>query len=124
MSYLDRLKADFSEKPIPNELTKPTKAPSVSFVSAPSKQNSEIEGAANDPVDPAVEARRQRVLGMLGAHPEARYSVLTDSESDPEAVILALAIRGRATCELHVPRDKYDGLLLLDLIGRYGGTVH
>lgn len=124
MSYLDRLKAEVSEKRIPDELTKPTKAPSVSFVSAPSEHISRIEGAANDPANPAAEARRQRVLAMLAAQPEARYAVLTDSESDPVAVIVVLAIRGRATCELLMPRDKYDGLLLLDLIERHGATLH
>ena len=61
---------------------------------------------------------------MLETHPGARYAVVTDSAADPEAVILTLAIRGRATCELRIPRDRYDGTLLLDLIERHGGTVH
>ena len=127
MSYLERLKAEFSEKALPSELTKPTKAPSVSFVSARSRHISEIE-AANDGADalpdPAAEARRQRVLQMLTEHPACRYAVITDTEADPEAVLLTLAIRGRATCELRIPRDKYDPFLLLDLIKRHGETVH
>jgi TubC N-terminal docking domain len=73
---------------------------------------------------PAAEARRQRLLAMLGAQPDARYAVLTDTEAAPESIIVALAIRGRATCEFHIPRDKYDGTLLLDLIEKYGGTMH
>ena len=77
----------------------------------------------NEPLpDPAMEARRQRVLAMLAANPSARYALVTDAEADP--VILALAIRGRATCELYIPRDKYDPFLLLELIERHGGTVH
>ena len=85
--------------------------------------------AANDTAydtlpDPAAEARRQRVLGMLAERPDIRYAVLTDTQSDPEAVILALAIRGRATCELRIPRGKYDPFLLLELIERHGSTVH
>jgi hypothetical protein len=71
-----------------------------------------------------VEARRQRVLGMLADHPEARYAFVTDMQADPEAVIVALAIRGRATCELRIPRERYDGTLLLDLIEKHGGAVH
>jgi len=123
MSYLERLKAEFPEKALPSELTKPTKAFSVSFVSAPSRHISEIENA--DPLhDPVVEARRQRVLELLTGNPKAHYAVLTDTEADPEAVILALAIRGRATCELRIPRDRYDGTLLLDLIERHSATVH
>ena len=74
--------------------------------------------------DPAAEARRQRVLAMLDAHPEARYALLTDTQAEPEAVLLTLAIRGRATCELRIPRDRYDPFLLLDLIERHGATVH
>ncbi len=74
--------------------------------------------------DRAVEARRQRVLAMLAERPEARYALLTDTTADPEAVIVALAIRGRATCELHIPRDRYDPFLLLHLIERHGATVH
>jgi hypothetical protein len=85
-----------------------------------------LEGAERDPPqrDPAIEARRQRVLAMLEARPGTRYAVLTDLDAAPGVVVLALAIRGRASCELHIPRDKYDGVLLLDLIEKYGVTVH
>lgn len=72
--------------------------------------------------EPVAEARRQRVLAMLAQHPTARYAVITDTE--PDVVILALAVRDVATCELRIPRDKYDGVLLLDLIERCGSTVH
>lgn len=66
---------------------------------------------------------------MLAARPGIRYAVLTDTEAVPETVILALAIRGalpdggNVTCELEVPRAKYDPFLLLDLIERHGGTT-
>lgn len=84
--------------------------------------------AANDA--PGFEARRQRVLAMLADLQAVRYAVLVDVDADPEAVILALAIRGAvtdgaaATCELRVPRDKYDPFLLLQLMARHGATVH
>ena len=74
--------------------------------------------------DPAAEARRQRVLAMLRESPTVRYAVVTDTDSDPDAVIVTLAVRGRASCELLIPRDRYDGVLLLDLIERHSGTVH
>lgn len=85
-----------------------------------------LEGAEGDPPqrDPAIEARRQRVLAMLEARPGTRYAVLTDLNAAPGVVVVALAIRGRASCELHIPRDKYDGVLLLDLIEKYGVSVH
>jgi hypothetical protein len=74
--------------------------------------------------DAMAEARRQRVLAILAARPGVRHAVLTDTEADPDAVILALAIKGVATCELRIPRQKYDPFLLLELIKRHGGTVH
>lgn len=90
-----------------------------------------LQEAANDPMtDSAAETRRQRVLAMLAERPDTRYALITDDRTDPEAVILAMAIRGAmpggstVTCELHVPRAKYDPFLLLDLIDRHGGTVH
>lgn len=80
--------------------------------------------------DPAAEVRRQRVLAMLTERPDIRYALITDDRADREAVILALATRGvmrdgsTVTCELRVPRAKYDPFLLLDLIERHGATVH
>jgi hypothetical protein len=81
-----------------------------------------------DQVDPladaAAEARRLEVLGMLAADPSKWLAVTTDCKADPDFVLLTLAIRGKATCELRVPRDKYDPFLLLELIERYAGTAH
>jgi len=74
--------------------------------------------------DPGAEARRSRVLAMLVEHPEARYASVSDFQSDPDAVILALAIRGRATCELRIPREKWDGVLFLELLERHCTTIY
>lgn len=63
-------------------------------------------------------------LRLLAANPSAQYALVTDTQADPEAVLLTLAIRGRATCELRIPRDRYDPFLLLDLIERHGAAVH
>lgn len=79
---------------------------------------------------PGAEARRQRVLAMLADRQAVRYALLVDGDAEPEAVILALAIRGAiadgaaVTCELRVPREKFDPFLLLDLVARHGATVH
>ena len=72
--------------------------------------------------DSEVEARRQRVMAMLADHPEERYAVLTDTQSDPEAVLLTLAIRGHGTCELRIVREKWDGVLFLEMLERH--TIH
>jgi len=79
---------------------------------------------ANLADDPATETRRQRVLAMLAERPGIRYAALTDATADPEAVLLTLAIRDRATCELRIPREKWDGVLFLDLLERHSGTIH
>jgi hypothetical protein len=80
--------------------------------------------AAEELPDPRAEDRRQRVLDMLAEHPTARYALVTDTGADPEAVLLTMVIRDQASFELRIPRAKYDGLLLLDLIERHGATVH
>jgi len=73
--------------------------------------------------DAAALARRGRLVAMLEAQPAARYAVLTD-ESAPDAVVVALAIRDRGTVELRIPREKWDGVLFLELLERHGGTTH
>jgi hypothetical protein len=83
-----------------------------------------LHGDNGPRIDPAAEARRQRVLAMLADHPTARYAALTDMQADPEVVILTLAVRGRATCDLRIPREKWDGVLFLELLERHCGTIH
>jgi hypothetical protein len=81
------------------------------------------------PADPAIEARRQRVLAMLAERAGIRYAVVVD-DPDADPVRLMLAIRRAApdgstvSAELAIPRAKYDAALLLDLIARHGGAVH
>lgn len=83
-----------------------------------------LQDAASDTLpDRAAEARRQRVRAMLADRPETRYAVVVDNpETDP--VLLTLAIRGQATCELAIPAAKFDAFKLLNLIERHGATVH
>lgn len=69
--------------------------------------------------EPAAEGRRQKVLEMLRDTPGIRYAVMVD-DPDTDPVIMALGIRDVETCELAIPRAKYDPFLLLDLIERHG----
>ncbi|MBI3918169.1 MAG: hypothetical protein HY322_14330 [Betaproteobacteria bacterium] len=127
MSYLDRLKAEISEKAIPEQLPKLPKAPYGSFDSAPSRHISETEAANDSPdvlPDPGAEARRQRVLAMLAEHPGVRYAAITDALAVPGSVMLTLAIRHVVTVELLIPAAKWDGVLFLHLLERHGATVH
>ena len=45
-----------------------------------------------------------------------RYAMETHNNAEPEAVILTLAIRGKGACELRIPKSRYDGIALLELI--------
>jgi hypothetical protein len=127
MTYLERLRALEQKKVAPPPPTKATKATSVGSVGTTPTPFENIEGvqaADETAADRGQESRRQRVLAMLTDHPEARYAVLTHDPGKPEPVILTLAIRGQATCELRIPRDRYDPFLLLDLIECHGATLH
>ncbi len=61
---------------------------------------------------------------MLENSPGIKYALTTDTNSDPDSVLPMLAIRGKASCALQIPRDLYDAILLLDLIGRHGRSIH
>ncbi|MGH8584785.1 MAG: hypothetical protein ACREWE_00870 [Gammaproteobacteria bacterium] len=123
MSYLDRLKETVSEKQAPTALQKLQEAPFYSFCSAQGGRVSEIEtseplgqppeSAGLPPLSPAAEARRQHVLALL-ARDGGQYAVLVeDPNTDP--VILALATPD-GTCELSIPRDRYDPFAILDMV--------
>lgn len=72
--------------------------------------------------DQAAEVRRQRVLAILASNPALRLAVVCDAEGDP--VPVAVAIRGKGTCEVLIPAPKFEPLALLDLVSRYGATLH
>lgn len=71
---------------------------------------------------PASEVRRQRAIRMLDENPEIRYAAVTDSEIDPENVVLTLAVRGVGTVEVLIPAEKWDGVLFLELLDRH--SIH
>jgi hypothetical protein len=61
-------------------------------------------------------ARRRRVLSMLEKSPRLRYALVSDTEAEGDDVILTLAIRELGTCELAIPKAKYDALKVLRMI--------
>ncbi len=63
-----------------------------------------------------TDARRRAVLKMLQENPNLTHAYTTDDESDPEYVILTIAIRGKGTCDMRIRRDQYDGFAVLRLI--------
>ncbi len=68
--------------------------------------------------DSAQEKRRQQVMSRLAQEPGLQIALLDDHESESDAVILALAIRGKGTCELRIRRDRYDAFEVLKLLER------
>jgi len=64
----------------------------------------------------ARETRREKVLAMLEADPRALRAMCTDVQSDPNNVILTIAMRGKATCEMYVTKEKFDSFQLLTLL--------
>lgn len=68
----------------------------------------------------ATEVRRQKALKQLDAAPDSPRVILTDTHSDPNHVILTIAIRHVAVAELMVEKSRYDPLLLVEMAKRYG----
>ena len=71
--------------------------------------------------DPAAEGRRQRVLAKLADNPALRLAVVCDGQGDP--VPVAVAIRGKGTCEVLIPAARFDPFALLELVERHA-TIH
>lgn len=68
-----------------------------------------------------AEARQERLQAMLERDPGARYAVLTTNDGKG-SVIVSIAIRGVAMADFQIERDRYDGVLLLELMEKH--TVH
>lgn len=62
------------------------------------------------------EERRLKVLAMLADQPDTQRAIIADLDSDPDNVILTVAIRGKYSFEMDVPKHLYDGFMLLELI--------
>ena len=73
------------------------------------------------PLPPMIEARRQRVLAMLAENPGTRLALVTDTQAEPESVIVTVGVRDKGTADLRIPRERYDGLKVLALIESIGG---
>lgn len=66
------------------------------------------------------EIRREKTIAMLQATPSTQRAIYTDIDSDPLNVILTVAVRNLATCEMLIPKAKYDPWRLLQLIAQHG----
>jgi hypothetical protein len=77
----------------------------------------------SDVLSPADE-RRKAVLDMLEQEPSTTHAFITDDLTESNCVIVTVGIRGIGTCDLRIPREKYDGLAVLKLIEEHTGLLH
>jgi hypothetical protein len=84
----------------------------------------ETDGKPETLQDRQREARRQKVLTMLESTPGTQRAIYIDIDSDPHNVILTVAVRNLATCEMLIPKTKYDPWRLLELIEQHGQAMH
>jgi tubulysin polyketide synthase-like protein len=69
--------------------------------------------------DPRAEFRRQRIVAIFESNPRITRAVVTDTQSEPGAVVVTIGLRGGAIGEIVIPAGRYDGLALLALLERY-----
>ncbi len=72
----------------------------------------------------AADCRLAKVNALLESNPGSLRAVYTDTQSNLTHVILTIAIRGKASCEMRIPKARYDPFQLLDLIEKYGHQTH
>jgi hypothetical protein len=60
-------------------------------------------------------------LATLAGNPNLRLAVVCDADGDP--VPVAVAIRGKGTCEVAHTRSTLRSIALLELVARRGGTL-
>jgi hypothetical protein len=86
----------------------------------------EADGKPKTLLDRQRETRRQKIIAMLEAAPGTQRAIYVDDASDPENITLTIAVRHPigATCEMLIPRSKYDSWKFLELLERLGQTIH
>lgn len=72
----------------------------------------------------AADCRLVKVNALLESNPDSLRAVYTDMQSNLTNVILTIAIRGKASCEMRIPKARYNPFQLLDLIEKYGHQTH
>ncbi|MBA3732013.1 MAG: hypothetical protein H0W93_06600 [Gammaproteobacteria bacterium] len=63
-----------------------------------------------------TDTRHNEVIAMLRQHPHITHAFATNDETDPDYVMLTVAIRGKSTFDLRLPTATFDGLSVLELL--------
>ena len=61
---------------------------------------------------------------MLAANSGISYAITSDTEIQPDAVIATVAIRDKVTFGLRIPKDRYDGVTILQMIKEHTGRTN
>ena len=64
------------------------------------------------------EERRNKVKAMLDEKPETQRAFITDTSTDPDSVILTMAIRDQYSFEMKIPKNKYDVFAMIELLNK------
>lgn len=147
MTYLERLKAEFSEK---QPLEAPAKGAKGTFAGFAGGQSGHIQRKTSAAFTDAERALVEEWLEVIEeTDPEARQEWLVQCECDPETLLytvrrlaglmldlsgakyvfrvvnpdtdpvrVVVAIRGNGTVDLLVPRSKWDGFLFMEMLGK------
>jgi len=78
--------------------------------------NKDVENALISFRALAKTIRRDRAIELLQATPESLRAVFIDEESDPNNVILAIAVRHVAVAEMVISKSKYDPWQLMSVL--------
>lgn len=74
---------------------------------------------ADDTARTPADDRMEHEANKLRGNPGLAYAMTAHDDIDPDAVILSLAIKGKGSCELRIPKSRYDAFALLELIEKH-----
>ncbi|MEO6422000.1 MAG: hypothetical protein ABIR84_04775 [Candidatus Nitrotoga sp.] len=101
------------------EVSNPPKVAEVSRVATPHEATSGPAKIATGSSGTSSDARTSKMVANLKADPGLIYAIQSHDQVEPDAEILTLAIRGKGVCELRVPKSRYDGFAVLELIEKH-----
>jgi len=75
-----------------------------------------------EPPEAPMSPQSLKAMKMLELDPTLHRAVVTDSVTDPDVAVVAVAVRGVGVGEILVPKDRFDGLAVLAMLERYAGN--
>ena len=97
----------------------PPKVAEVAKVATPNDVTDKPAKIGSGGMTTPADKRIDKMVAKLADNPGLIYAMQTHDEVEPDAVILTLAIRGKGACELRIPKSRYDGFALLELIEKH-----